>query len=39
MPTTLDSMSPKTWALVGKELAEAADVVIHPFWHAALALR
>ena len=37
MPATLDSMLPKTWALVGKELAEAADVVILPFWHAALA--
>ena len=37
MPANLDSMSPKTWALVGKDLAEAADVVILPFWHAALA--
>ena len=38
MPAILDSMSPRTWALAGKALAEAADVVILPFWHAALAL-
>ncbi len=37
MPALLDSMSPKTWARAGKALAKRADVVILPFWHAALA--
>lgn len=33
----LDSLSPSTWKRVGKELADAQlDVVLVPFWHAAL---
>ena len=37
MAALLDSLSPKTWASAGQWLAERADVVILPFWHAALA--
>lgn len=37
MPALLDSLSPASWARTGRHLAERCDVVVLPFWHAALA--
>lgn len=37
IPAMLDSLSIGSWRNTGKHLAENSDVVILPFWHAALA--
>ena len=37
IPASLDSLSPLSWARTGRTLAAASDVVVLPFWHAALA--
>ena len=37
IPASLDSLSPLSWARTGRALASASDVVVLPFWHAALA--
>ena len=37
MPALLDSLSPLSWTRTGRALAASADVVVLPFWHAALA--
>jgi len=37
MPAILDSLSPKSWAIAGETLGKNADVIVLPFWHAALA--
>jgi glycosyltransferase involved in cell wall biosynthesis len=37
IPALLDSMSPRSWSKTGEHLAAHADVVVLPFWHAALA--
>ena len=37
MPALLDSLSPASWSRTGRHLAERCDVVVLPFWHAALA--
>ena len=37
IPASLDSLSPLSWVRTGRTLAAASDVVVLPFWHAALA--
>ena len=37
MPAMLDSLSPVSWHRTAEYLAERCDVVVLPFWHAALA--
>lgn len=37
MPALLDSLSPSSWSRTGRHLAERCDVLVLPFWHAALA--
>lgn len=37
MPALLDSLYPASWSRTGRHLAERCDVVVLPFWHAALA--
>ncbi|MEC8114174.1 MAG: glycosyltransferase, partial [Bacteroidota bacterium] len=37
IPASIDSLSPLSWARTGRALASASDVVVLPFWHAALA--